>query len=585
MNDSRSDRTLVAAHLGGDRSALGDIYDRYAPVLYDTAAAMLRDPHEGADAVQDVFVAASQHLGQLRNPDRLRPWLFAILRNEVYRRSSRQARMRPMDLSTTGMTDMAASDDPRAEGAAITAAELAAEVRAAAAGLDTRDQLILELSARQKLAGADLAAALGVTPQQCHVLVHRMRDRVARSLGALTVARMGAADCSALAALLRGWDGRFTVQVRKRVAAHVDACEACQETSRRYAVVSLMGLAPALVAPAALRQRALSAAESSRPAAQHRFATSTGFPHPPRRPTPWLVAAAMVMLAALAALTTAWVKAGDAGTATQAAPPTPAATAASSTSSAPSSTSAPTSMASPTSDAEVASSPPSTSVTSSPLTTAVAPVSQPEATDLPPPPPAPPGRLELSSSSVDLGSDQPSATVTLRNTGGRPVDWQLIGDPGAFEWSSTAGTVDAGETAEVQVGIERDPLPEGALQASVAFAASTGPESALSVSAAVERPPDVQVLRVIGSIACPWSVDPTVAAVVTDESMVSSVRLSWSGPGPVGAADMTSGGPDQWRGRLSMAQRAGAWTWTVTATDDRANARSISGEVVVSGTC
>ena len=69
---------------------------------------------------------------------------------------------------------MVAAEDPRAEAAEVAVAEVAAFVREAATGLAERDQLILELSARQGLVGADLADALGVTQQQCHVLVHRI---------------------------------------------------------------------------------------------------------------------------------------------------------------------------------------------------------------------------------------------------------------------------------------------------------------------------------------------------------------------------------------------------------------------------
>ena len=56
MTTGATDADLVHAHLAGDRAALAAIYDRYAASLYDTAAALLRDPHDAADAVQDVFV-------------------------------------------------------------------------------------------------------------------------------------------------------------------------------------------------------------------------------------------------------------------------------------------------------------------------------------------------------------------------------------------------------------------------------------------------------------------------------------------------------------------------------------------------
>ena len=246
MPELRTDAQLVAAYLAGDRSALAGIYDRFSAGLYDTAAAMLRDRHEAADAMQDVFLIAAERISQLREPERLKPWLYAILCNEVYRRSRKRGRALPTDFSAMASgAEMAAPTAPDAEGEAVAGAQLAELVRAAACGLDERDQLVLELSVRQGLQGADLAAALGVSAEQSYTLVHRMRDRVDRSLGALVVARAGRKECSELDAILKGWDGEFTVLVRKRVARHVESCTTCERTKKRVAPIALLGAAPA----------------------------------------------------------------------------------------------------------------------------------------------------------------------------------------------------------------------------------------------------------------------------------------------------------------------------------------------------
>ena len=260
MTTGATDADLVHAHLAGDRAALAAIYDRYAASLYDTAAALLRDPHEAADAVQDTFVAASQHLGQLRDPTRLRAWLFAIVRHEVERRGRRRQRTVP----TAEVGDVPAGSQPD-PGAELERSELAALVRAAAAGLDPRDQLVLELSARQGLEGADLAAALGVTAAQSYSLVFRMRERVSRSLGALVVARTGRRDCPELAGILTGWDGQFSVLIRKRVARHVEDCSICERTKARAGLPGLLSVAPAFALPVALRERVLGAVEAAPP--------------------------------------------------------------------------------------------------------------------------------------------------------------------------------------------------------------------------------------------------------------------------------------------------------------------------------
>lgn len=260
MTTLTTDARLVTDFLSGDKSALAAIYDRYAPGLYDTARAMLSDRHDAADMVQDVFCIAAERLGQLREPDRLKPWLYSVLRHEVYRRTKKRKRAVPVDFQDEGTPDVATGYDPHEAGEAIAHEELASLVRSAASGLDERDRLVLELSVRQGLAGADLADALGVTPEQSYSLVHRMRDRVEKSLGALTVAKAGRRDCSQLAQILTGWDGELTILLRKRVNRHIEECATCDRTRKKYAPLALFGAAPVFAMPFGLRERVLAAA-------------------------------------------------------------------------------------------------------------------------------------------------------------------------------------------------------------------------------------------------------------------------------------------------------------------------------------
>lgn len=264
-HDTRTDADLVGAYLTGDSAALGALYDRFAPGLYDTARAMLSDRDEAADVVQDVFCVAAAKLGQLRERDRVKPWLYSIARHEVFRRTRRRrqvvlGRDESWDGSSGDGAEWAAAPDPLAEGAAVESAELAAVVREAARGLEPSDQLLLELSIRQGLAGDALAAAMGVTLAQSHSMLYRMRDRVERAVGAYVVARGGRQDCPDLAVVLSGWDGTFNVLWRKRIGRHIDNCDAC--TVRRKAAVSLVGLAPAFAAPAWLRDATLQKAST-----------------------------------------------------------------------------------------------------------------------------------------------------------------------------------------------------------------------------------------------------------------------------------------------------------------------------------
>ena len=287
------DADIVRAYLAGDRSALAVIYDVYGQSLFDTAAAMTGSRDDAADMVQDVFVLAAERLDQLRDPTRLKPWLFAILRNEVYRRSRRRSRNVVTDFSAPErdvvlpptQADTDAVDDE------IDFADIAELVRGAARGLDARDQLVLELSVRQGLSGADLADALGVSAQQSYGLVHRMRERTERSLSAYCVARKGRKECDELDGILKGWDGDFTVLLRKRVARHIETCNLCERTRRRFAPIALVGAAPAFAAPIELRDRIIEHLDLLHPASSGQasgasdgsatstaFSSSNGFP-------------------------------------------------------------------------------------------------------------------------------------------------------------------------------------------------------------------------------------------------------------------------------------------------------------------
>src|SRR3954452_11461840 len=91
------DATLARAAASGDRVAFAEIYDKYADRLHDFCIGMLRDRDAAADCVQDTFVTAATKLVQLREPERLRPWLYAIARHEALSRIRDRRREMPSD--------------------------------------------------------------------------------------------------------------------------------------------------------------------------------------------------------------------------------------------------------------------------------------------------------------------------------------------------------------------------------------------------------------------------------------------------------------------------------------------------------
>lgn len=584
MNTLTVDAQLVTAYLAGDRNALASIYDLYASGLYDTAAAMLSDRHDAADMVQDVFCIAAERLNQLRDPNRLKPWLYAVLRNEVYRRTKKRKRATPTDFQSETVPDVVAAFDPNAEGATASYEELAELVRSAAAGLDERDQLVLELSVRQGLSGADLADALGVSPEQSYSLVHRMRERIEKSLGAFTVAKMGRNDCKELASIISGWNGEFSVLIRKRVARHIDECAICEKTRSKFAPLALFGAAPAFLLPIGLRDKVLAATQTipvpSQSADVHGLKTqrgsqrsrhiklsrNDGFPRlarASRHAMAFVVStgAALLLIAGVVLvqqnegsnnevladqivvestqlpIDTTVLSTPESSTATNPEAPTSSVENSEPTTNVivPIPSTRPTTSATttpaittPTATTPVVTRP---TATTPAITTPV--VTMPRSTTLPTTSNAPttsPSIIRLLTSSTVFGFGLGNfAAIEITNTNPSIVTWALTETSGYFSFSPSSGSIAVGETIKVSATFNRvaaaeiaaTALAEGQFKLPATLTTHTSLTSALTLAGTFGRPP------VIGNIAATFigvsCSSLRVQSSITDESALTSV--------------------------------------------------------------
>ncbi|HEX3490143.1 MAG TPA: sigma-70 family RNA polymerase sigma factor [Streptosporangiaceae bacterium] len=465
------DRDVVAAIVAGDPAGLAAAYDAYAASLHAYCRTLLGEPADAADAVQDTFVIAAAKLGGLRDPDRLRPWLYAVARNECHRRL--RGRAKQADLDEAGeVTDAGADVGEQAE-----RGDLRRLVLAAIGGLNPGDREVIELNLRHDLDGADLAGALGVPVNQAHALASRARGQLERSLGALLVARNGREQCAELDALLAGWDGQLTPLLRKRVSRHIEHCEICGERKRReLSPAALLSVLPLAVLPPDLRQQVLHLVSDSRPETIGYRASvvrrsepyaESGFPVPldpvaqppaghPVRNVALIAAVALLILGGSLTL----LLLGGRGHDTALHRPDPASPVVKRSS--PSASGAVTSPAGSasgpaTAPAGSSSSSPSPSAsltlpllsTSPPPGQSTSPVPSPSSSS--PSPSPPPGTLSESPSTVRLPDAGSSATFTLTASGG-PVSYSVTDTAGSYLIVSPAsGTVPDGQTVTITV--------------------------------------------------------------------------------------------------------------------------------------
>ena len=551
MTTLTADAQLVSAYLDGDRTALASIYDKYAAGLYDTAAAMLSDRHDAADMVQDVFCIAAERLNQLRDPDRLKPWLYAVLRNEVYRRTKKRKRATPTDFQAETTPDVVATFDPNADGAAASYDELAELVRSAAAGLDERDRLVLELSVRQGLTGADLADALGVTPEQSYTLVHRMRDRIEKSLGAFTVAKMGSKECSELATIISGWNGEFSILIRKRVARHIDECSIYERTRSKYAPLALFGAAPVFLLPLGLREKVLTATQSiptpSKSADTHASKSSRGsqrsrhiklnrndgFPSVARisRNAVAVIASTAVVLLLIAGLVLVQQsnESGNESGDELSADPIVVDT------------------STPTEDSVVTSSAVDSSLTTTPTTTPGTDVPESETSIAAVSPPLVVTTTISPAPTTTTRSITPLATSTnvlnfargvraslkLTNNNSSAVTWSLTESSGFFAFVPSSGSIGAGATLTVTATFARtsaSSLAEGGFNLLASLTTRGAPVTALSLTGIVGRPPVIGVFTpYFSGLACSRL---NIQVPITDESSLANVsaKVTYTNP-------------------------------------------------------
>jgi RNA polymerase sigma factor (sigma-70 family) len=482
------DSELVASIVAGDPSGLAAAYDRYAEPLYKYCQSMLSNPADAADAVQDTFVIASSRLTELRDPGRLRAWLYAVARNECLRILG-SPRPAPRLTVPPGMADTVIDIT---EGAAERA-ELRALRTTAARGLNPAEREVLELRLRQGLEAAEVADVLGVSRGQAASLASRARDQLEACLAVLLVGRAGRDDCRELSALLAGWDRQLTPALRRRAHRHIERCATC--TTRRVyelrpAVLLGLSAGAAMAAAAAeslrlaagvpgdLKAHTMALAAGQDPGAvAHRAAAGNragpfgrhGFPEPlrnpgakagplssPRRQTALAAAAVLVVAAGAVAFSLSSGPAAHLALSGGKAAASAVQRTASSADPATSSGGLEPSTGAPTAhQRSSAAATPSTKAPSGPAAAPATTTPAPPATTTTP-------AVQVTLSVSLLGSAvplQPGAQInvgrfgtwlTLKANGG-PVSWSVSPSARILVWPRSSGTLAAGQTASVLI--------------------------------------------------------------------------------------------------------------------------------------
>jgi RNA polymerase sigma factor (sigma-70 family) len=221
-----------------DLNALvSDLHARHGQELLGFCRWMLKDADEAADAMQDTWIRAMTALGDNLRVAALRPWLYAIARNvclDRLRDRKRQS-LQQLDIDDGGSS-------PSADHVVEVRQEAAAAL-ALVASLSERQRKALLMREVAGMDVADIAKALGVTPERAAWTITDARRAVEEARAGSTI---GCADVRArLGAGRRG----------RSLRAHLEECGECRAHDAKLRVRRV--LAPALAPFLWLRRMSL----------------------------------------------------------------------------------------------------------------------------------------------------------------------------------------------------------------------------------------------------------------------------------------------------------------------------------------
>jgi RNA polymerase sigma-70 factor (ECF subfamily) len=164
--------SIVERAIAGDEVAFARIVAAHHNDMARIAFFVCGDLDVAEEAEQSAWAVAYRRLKDLRDPDRLRPWLMSVAANEA-RQIARSRRRRTVRELAVGD-----SEQPRATDHAAMI-----DLADALGRLDPKDRAIVGLRFVGGFESAEIGQALGMTATGVRVRLHRLLERLRKDLG------------------------------------------------------------------------------------------------------------------------------------------------------------------------------------------------------------------------------------------------------------------------------------------------------------------------------------------------------------------------------------------------------------------
>ena len=160
----------------GDREALRELYDLYAPYVRTIALDRSGDPAGALDICHEVFLVVLEGLSGLRDPSRFGAWISGITRRKAVDHRRRRDRA-PRPGAPEGDEAPAAPEAPD-----VVEREALARLRAAIDGLEERERVAVQLFHIEGESAGRVAELLELPLRTVYAVLDRARQRMRAQL-------------------------------------------------------------------------------------------------------------------------------------------------------------------------------------------------------------------------------------------------------------------------------------------------------------------------------------------------------------------------------------------------------------------
>ena len=178
-----TDEEIVARVLSGEPRLFELLMRRHNARVFRAARAILRDPDEAEDVMQDAYVRAYEHLGDFEGRARFSTWLTRIAVHEALARARKQKRFDRLDPSSSQSQEQSMTTRPSASPEDETSdREMRVVLERAIDDLPEDFRAVFVLRAVEEMSGAEAAECLGVPEETVKTRLHRARGRLQKTL-------------------------------------------------------------------------------------------------------------------------------------------------------------------------------------------------------------------------------------------------------------------------------------------------------------------------------------------------------------------------------------------------------------------